>query len=244
MRVLLAMNDTYFGTLLQRFMNDVEIEVVRVGLAEEAFDLLMSEHFDCFVLERDLPDQNGAQMLLDIPEDNQTPILFVMNSPKGTLTVKEQNIVIMNADALIIRPFTRTEFIEMLVGVTDDTREEPESMIFYDALSIDTATHQVFFEHKPMNLDPVQSALLEYLVQHSETLVKNDDLRAAIFGEWNPQPTDKQIDDMIQGLGDRLYEVTGHRYVHSMPGRGQRIWNPPWMRSLILPKNSAARRTR
>lgn len=95
-------------------------EVIEAGSGEEALTRLNGQHFDCVLLDLNLPGIDGVQTCRAIRTDSQVPVLVVSirDSEKDKIAARDAG-----ADGYITKPFGVEEVlphIESLIAKESD----------------------------------------------------------------------------------------------------------------------------
>jgi two-component system KDP operon response regulator KdpE len=90
-------------------------EVVEAGSGEEALTRLNSQHFDCVLLDLNLPGIDGIQACRAIRADCQVPVLVVSirDSEKDKAAARDAG-----ADGYITKPFGVEELLPQIEALT------------------------------------------------------------------------------------------------------------------------------
>lgn len=232
MRVLVVDGDLTQANDIESMLAEVNITCAKVGLGEDGLDAMMAERFDCVVLSSHLPDMTAEQFLVNVPPELNMPIVYVSSVPMG---VTEKVRVLHKVDALIVRPFKKTEIINKVAALIDPYEQQSDDkVLYYYKLSLNTDTLNVSFANKTLPFNEIEAAILEVLMRNPDELVSNEDVRQNAFG--GDGPTDQEINTIVDRMSDVLYQTTGHRYLQTIGPKGHRLWHPPWMRAMPLDK--------
>ena len=80
--LLVAINDEALCMSVVESISDADVLTAAVHTANEAYDMLVSATFDCIILDVDLPDMTGIQLLEKIrntPDIRQVPVIIFTN---------------------------------------------------------------------------------------------------------------------------------------------------------------------
>jgi DNA-binding response OmpR family regulator len=86
---LLIVEDTHdIGEAMQRYLNASGYRATRVTTLADCYTVIKKEHFDCVIMDRMLPDGDGAQACNEIKSYKNIPV--IMSTAKGQLEDKVQ----------------------------------------------------------------------------------------------------------------------------------------------------------
>lgn len=96
------------------------ISVDAVGSASEAFDLLLSRHYDCVIIDLYLPQIDGWQLLREIRNT-----AAIAHLPCVAITAYHSSSVRLEAldagfDAYFAKPLDQTSFVRELMGIVEN----------------------------------------------------------------------------------------------------------------------------
>lgn len=135
-RSLLVVEDEYAQRdAIVNLVGNSDVHVVAAGSGKEALDALHSAHFDCMVLDLNLPDIDGFESLDKISDD---------------IGLRDLPVVIYTAKELSRREVTRLKRIAKTIVIKD--AQSPERLLDETAL---------FLHRSPTSLPELQRRMLE-----------------------------------------------------------------------------------
>ncbi|MBF0450397.1 MAG: response regulator [Candidatus Magnetomorum sp.] len=157
--LLVVMNDESLSMSIVETIGDTDVLTASVSNAQEAYDMLQSATFDCIILDVDLPDMTGIQLLEKIrenPDIRQIPAIIFTNK---ALTSEEIKALDEYAQRIIINESGENAFDRLM----------DESMLFL---------HQVKTQHsklpaKKLNMSHDRDAMFK----GKNILLVDDDMR-------------------------------------------------------------------
>ncbi|HEY0007015.1 MAG TPA: response regulator [Pyrinomonadaceae bacterium] len=101
-RLLCVDDDEDTRTMLVSLLGLINCEVITVGTSSEAWDKIMSQRFDLYLLDNWLPEGPGVELCRKIRElDSRTPIVFY----SGAAYISDkQEALAAGADAYLVKP--------------------------------------------------------------------------------------------------------------------------------------------
>jgi signal transduction histidine kinase/CheY-like chemotaxis protein/methyl-accepting chemotaxis protein len=121
-RILIVEDDIGTRQIINNLLSELNIEIKEVTLAEEAYQLLTSEVFDCIILDLGLPDYSGKDLLAKL-KNNQITIPKVI-----VYTGKEMS----KEDIKSLNMYTSTIILK---GLKSDERLMDEVSLFLHQVS-------------------------------------------------------------------------------------------------------------
>ncbi|MGH3912924.1 MAG: response regulator transcription factor [Pseudonocardiaceae bacterium] len=119
------------------------------------------EPVDLVVLDLGLPDGNGLDLLRTLRSTSDVPIIIVTGRSEETDRVVGLEL---GADDYLVKPFSQRELTARIRAVLRRTHpHHPSSIIRLGMLLIDTAARQIRTATSPIDLTPLEYALLAFL---------------------------------------------------------------------------------
>jgi len=183
-------------------------EVLSAGEGGEGLGLIEAEEPDIVILDINLPDMNGFQVIRELRRFSHVPVIM--------LTVKGEDTDIargleMGADDYMVKPFSHIELIARAEAVLRRTRGQPvsgeERPFVSDKLSINFASNEVKVGGKPVKLTSTETKLLRHLIRNEGRLLSHENLLSKVWGEGYQDTRDLlrvHIQHLRQKLGDSI----------------------------------------
>src|ERR687889_1872189 len=177
MRVLLIEDDSSvtqsIGLILQRL--NVQISVADLG--EHGIDLSRLPEFDIILLDLNLPDMSGYDVLRQLRLAKVTTPVLILSGLDG-IQNKVRGLG-SGADAYLTKPFHKDELIARMQAIIRRSSEQPEAVLQFCDLTINPRTQQAEVAGRPANLTGSEYKILALLAQRlgssltKEMLVNN-----------------------------------------------------------------------
>ena len=199
-------------------------EVLTARGGEEGLMLLDQQSPDVVLLDLQMPDLHGFDVLNQIRAFSDVPVII--------LTVRDDELdkvrgLQLGADDYIVKPFGHLELVARLRSVQRraaglvGSLEDP---FVVGDLQIDWNQHRVFLDGQPVRLTHTEYRLLELLARNAGRVVPNEMLLARV---WGAQAVDEPdyVKTYIHRLRTKLEDdPTQPRYV--LTERGEGYWMP------------------
>jgi two-component system KDP operon response regulator KdpE len=146
----------------------------------EALVSAASFHPDVIILDLGLPDMDGLEVIRQLREWSQTPVII--------LSVREQEQVKVRAldsgaDDYLTKPFGVGELLARIrVALRRSAKSEDEPVFKVEGLKIDLARRQVLLEEKEIALSPIEYEILKVLVQHAGRVLTHRQILQKVWG--------------------------------------------------------------
>lgn len=156
--------------------------VLAAGDGAAALRMAEDESPDVIVLDIGLPDRDGFDILQQVRQFSQVPIIM--------LTVRDDEMDIvralqMGADDYITKPFSHLEFlarVEAVLRRTGGRVGAEEVPLVAGDLWVDFGSAQVRMKGQPVLLSPMELRLLSHLMHNAGRVVSHQAMIGAIWG--------------------------------------------------------------
>jgi DNA-binding response OmpR family regulator len=199
-------------------------DVVPAYNGVKGLELVETESPDIVILDINLPDMDGFQVIREVRRFSQVPVIM--------LTVKGEDVDIargleLGADDYMVKPFSHIELIARVEAVLRRSRGIPTSSeerpYVSGNLSVNFVTNEVKVDDKPVKLTSTEMKLLHHLVRNEGRLMTHENLLSKVWGEGYQDTRDLlrvHIQHLRQKLGD---SVDSPRIIVTEHGMGYRF---------------------
>lgn len=215
MRILVAEDDL---DLRESLAEGLELEGYVVDTAargDEADLMLFDVEYDLVVLDLNLPGMDGMEVLRRLRSGNkQTNVLIL--SARGELQDKIDGLD-EGANDYMTKPFHFAELLARVRGLLRRRTVQESRVLSFGALTMDTASREVFVSGRPLTLTAKETALLEYLLLHPGQVVDQARLIEHVWGESTDEFSNS-VRVHISTLRRKLRTALGYDPIHTRIG--------------------------
>lgn len=217
MKVLLVEDDPDLGRALLRSLRDESIETIWVRRMQEARAQIKQVQFSCIVLDINLPDGEGFELLKGL-RIRKEAIPVIMMTAREAL---DDRLRAFNdgADDYIIKPFAVPELLARVHAVTRRAAGFADTTWTLGEIDFLSAQRIVKVSGQEIALTPMELALLEKLIRAPQRVITRQALLENIW-PVNETPSDGSLEVLVHGLRkklgvDQLKTVRGVGYLLS-----------------------------
>jgi two-component system cell cycle response regulator CtrA len=224
MRVLLIEDDGATSRSIELMLQSEGFNVYTTDLGEEGADLGKIYDYDIILLDLDLPDMGGFEVLKALRVSRvRTPIL-ILSALAGTESkVKGLGF---GADDYMTKPFHKDELIARIHAIVRRSQGHAQSVIEIGNLRINLDTRTVDANGQRMHLTGKEYQMLELLSLRQGTTLSKEMFLNNLYGGMD-EPEMKIIDVFICKLRKKLAAATGGKHViETVWGRGYVVRKP------------------
>ena len=224
MRVLLIEDDSAAAQSIELMLKSESFTVYTTDLGEEGIDLGKIYDYDIILLDLNLPDMSGFEVLRSLRISKvKTPTLILSGLAGIEDKVKGFGV---GADDYMTKPFHRDELVARIHAIVRRSKGHAQSVIQTDDLvvNLDTKTGEV--SGARVHLTGKEYAMLELLsLRKGMTLTKEMFLNHLYGGIDEPEV--KIIDVFMCKLRKKLAGASGGKnYIETVWGRGYVLRHP------------------
>ena len=224
MRVLLVEDDPTTSRSSEMMLTHANLNVYATDLGEEGVDLAKLYDYDLILLDRNLPDMNGHEVLRQVRLARvDTPILILSGSDDTENKIRGFGF---GADDYLTKPFHREELVARIHAIIRRSKGHAQSVIQTGRISVNLDAKTVDAEGKPVHLTGKEYQMLELLSLRKGTTLTKEMFLNHLYGGMD-EPELKIIDVFICKLRKKLSTATdGDNYIETVWGRGYVLRDP------------------
>jgi two-component system response regulator TctD len=180
MRLLIVDDDGEFtGTLAEALaFRDIASEVV--GCAGDADILLNTTNFVAIILDLDLPDIDGLELIRNWrAQGHREPIIVLSGREGADVRIEALH---RGADDYVLKPFVFAELHARLEAVVRRYDGHSDPVLRAGAISFDMLTRQVFIAGAAIHLSVRETDIVEVLIRRGNHVIPRRILEDQLFG--------------------------------------------------------------
>jgi two-component system cell cycle response regulator CtrA len=224
MRILLVEDDPTTSKSIEMMLQNANLNVYATDLGEEGIDLAKLYDYDLILLDLNLPDMNGHDVLRQLRLAKvETPILILSGADDTENKLKGFGF---GADDYMTKPFHRQELIARIHAIVRRSKGHAQSVIATGKFAVNLDAKTVEVDGRPVHLTGKEYQMLELLSLRKGTTLTKEMFLNHLYGGMD-EPELKIIDVFICKLRKKLSEATGgENYIETVWGRGYVLRDP------------------
>ena len=224
MRVLLVEDDPTTSKSIELMLTHANLNVYCTDLGEEGIDLAKLYDYDLILLDLNLPDMSGHEVLRQLRLARiETPILILSGADDTESKLKGFGF---GADDYLTKPFHREELVARIHAIIRRSKGHSQSVIRTGKVAVNLDAKTVSVGDAPVHLTGKEYQMLELLSLRKGTTLTKEMFLNHLYGGMD-EPELKIIDVFICKLRKKLSQATGgDTYIETVWGRGYVLRDP------------------
>jgi DNA-binding response OmpR family regulator len=213
-KILLVEDDELASELISTFLTDCGFEVTSVFTVTDGIAYVKNGSYDLLVLDINLPDFTGYELLKNIKNILSLPIIV-------TSAYSDTKSKIMafkyGASDYMVKPLDLEE-LEARIWVQLSRHSEIKTQTEKKIFEIEENT--ILFKQKILNLTSIEFDILSTLIKHKNQTIRREDLVASLSSLSSNRSLDNHIKNIRRKIGD---DGNKANYLKTEYGLGYRL---------------------
>lgn len=223
MRIMIVDAEKKSRRFLKTALRAEGYHVFEASDGQSALESCLSIRPDLIILDLNLPDIDGTEVILDIRKRIQLPIVVLTARTEERFKIKALDA---GADDYVAKPFSVTELLARLRAVIRRWIPQDKDHVFkIGDLSVDITKRKVQFAGNDVRLTPTEYEVLKVLIFNSGKVVTQQQFFREV---WNRSQEVKGADHLLRVTVSKLrnkIEPDANRptYIFTEPAVGYRL---------------------
>jgi len=219
MRILLVEDDLKLATFMSRGFKSAGFAVDHAPDGEEGLQMALGAEYDAAVVDVMMPRRDGLSLVEELRRRKGAGIPIIILSAKRALDDRIKGLQ-TGSDDYLVKPFAFTELLARVQALIRRAsgRSEPNRLTV-GPLSMDLLTREVRREKKKIDLQPLDFALLEYLMRNAGRVVSKTMIMEHVW-DYNFDPLTNVVEVRICRLRERVDKGFDAKLIHTVYGAG------------------------
>ncbi|GAA0759099.1 MULTISPECIES: response regulator [Clostridium] len=222
--ILIIEDDSKITNFMSMALKAKGYQVISAPTGKDGILAFCTQSPDIIMLDLGLPDMDGNEIIKEIRNVSQIPILVV-----SAREFDNDKISALDAGAndYVTKPFSMGELLArvrvMERFIVRENFIQPESIYHFDDLTVDTERRRIFLGQKEIHLTPLEYKLLFLLVSNCGKVVTHRQIMKEVWG-YSESGDSKSIRVCMASLRRKIENDTSHpRFILTEIGIGYRF---------------------
>lgn len=222
--ILVVDDEKDIADLIELYLDDYKVH--KFYSSTEVLDYLETQKIDLAILDIMMPEIDGYELCSEIRKKYNFPIIFLTAKIDEKDKLKGFSI---GADDYIEKPFRALEFLARVKSHLRryqiySNSNNSESVIRFKNIIINNEKHEIMVENEKISLTPLEFSIMWYLSQRRGTVVSNEELFKAIWGDNYYNNDSNTITVHIRHIREKLHDnIDNPKYIKTVWGIGYEI---------------------
>ena len=224
MRALLIEDDASLAQSIELMLRSESIVSYTTDTGEEGVDLAKLYDYDVILLDLNLPDMSGYDVLRRMRVAKvETPVLIL--SGMGGIEDKVKGLS-QGADDYVVKPFHRDELIARINAIVRRSKGHAQAVVTVGDLTLNLDSKTVEVSGARVHVTGKEYQMLELLMLRQGTTLTKEMFLNHLYGGMD-EPELKIIDVFICKLRKKLANASeGRNFIETVWGRGYVLREP------------------
>ena len=220
--ILIVDDDPQIRKMLITVLDDEGFRTIECETGKSAARLSISAKPDLVLLDLNLPDMNGRDILKTLREWCQAPIIIVSSNSADEDVIE---LLKLGADDYVIKPFN---FDLLLARIGSHlrksvVREAGEPELKNGPLRMDLVRHEVFLRDQKISFTPKEYALLKFFLVNRGKMLTHKDILREVWGQAHSEDT-QYLRTFLAQIRDKIEnDPANPAIILTEPGIGYRM---------------------
>lgn len=222
-QILIVEDEPAIREMVAFALRRADFEPVEASDAREAEQAIMRSVPGVILLDWMLPGMSGIEYARRLRKEDLTrDIPLIMLTARSAEDDRVLGLE-AGADDYVVKPFSNRELVARIKAVIRRSNAHGDSeRIQMEGLVLDTASHRVYMDDKPVNLGPTEYRLLSFMIQHPERVYSRSQLLDHVWG-GNVYVEERTVDVHIRRLRKTLHPHGYDKFIQTVRGAGYRF---------------------
>ena len=224
MRILLVEDDAKIAAFIRKGLKAEGYAVDHAADGQDGLHLALTEPYDAAIIDIMLPKMDGLRLVQTMRREKITTPVIIL-SAKGAVEDRVKGLH-SGGDDYLTKPFA---FSELLARVQALIRRaggsaDPTRLSFSD-ISMNLITREVWRGEVKIDLQPLEFALLEYLMRNAERVVSKTMIMEHVW-DYYFDPQTNVVESRIYKLREKIDRDFERKLIHTVRGVGYVLREP------------------
>ncbi len=222
MKVLVVEDEPEMLESIERALKQENAVVESAANLQEALDKALIYEYDCILLDVNLPDGSGLELLQELKNNNKSDGVLII-SARNSLDDKLEGLN-LGADDYLTKPFHFSELIARIRSIVRRKKFDGNALVEIGNIQADITNQSVSIHQKPVTLNRKEFAILMYLISNKGRLVHKTALAEHVWGD-NIDESDnfEFIYSQIKNLRKKMNDLDSGIEIQSIYGVGYKL---------------------
>lgn len=222
MKILVVEDELEMLESIERVLKQEKAVVEKATSLNDALDKALIYEYDCILLDINLPDGSGLELLQELKKQNKSDGVLIL-SARNSLDDKLEGLN-LGADDYLTKPFHFSELIARVRSIVRRKKFGGNALLEIGNISVDVTNQSITIKNEAVVLNRKEFAILMYLISNKGRLISKAALAEHVWGD-NIDESDsfEFIYSQIKNLRKKMNELDSGIEIQSIYGVGYKL---------------------
>ena len=224
MKILLIEDEKELAISIQSYLSGNDFICEWVADACSAMNKVAVYQYDCVVLDLNLPDGHGFEILKELKKQNKSEGVIII-SAKETLETKLEGFN-LGADDYLTKPFHLAELMVRIQALIRRKNFKGNTIVYFNEISIDLLAKTVKVSNNNIEVTKKEIDLLLYLMGNENKVLSKSAIAEHLSGDMADMLDNHDfVYAHIKNLKNKLKAADCNDYIKTVYGLGYKWQN-------------------
>lgn len=222
MKILVVEDELEMLESIERVLKQENAVVEKATNLHDALDKALIYEYDCILLDINLPDGSGLELLQELKKQNKSDGILIL-SARNSLDDKLEGLN-LGADDYLTKPFHFSELVARVRSIVRRKKFDGNALLEIGNISVDITNQTMTIKNEALSLNRKEFAILMYLISNKGRLVSKSALAEHVWGD-NIDESDsfEFIYSQIKNLRKKMNDLDSGIEIQSIYGVGYKL---------------------
>ena len=218
MRILLVEDDEKIAAFILKGLKAESFAVDHAADGQDGLHLALTEPYDAAIVDIMLPKMDGLR-LIEAMRQEKISIPVIILSARDSVDERVKGLQI-GGDDYLTKPFAFSELLARVQAlIRRSTGAAEPTKLSYADLSMNLITREVYRADTRIELQPLEFALLEYLLRNAERVVSKTMIMEHVW-DYHFDPQTNVVESRVYKLREKVDRGFDRKLIHTVRGVG------------------------
>jgi DNA-binding response OmpR family regulator len=224
MKLLLIEDEPELANGIQAYLSGNNIICEWVNNLKLALDKISSYDYDCILLDLNLPDGNGFDIIKELKKQHKTEGVIII-SAKETLETRIEGFN-LGADDYLTKPFHLSELLVRIQALIRRKKFNGYNIVTYHEIEIDILSKTVSIKNRKIDITKKELDLLLFLIGNENKVLSKSAIAEHLSGDMADMLDNHDfVYAHIKNLKNKMKDAGSSDYIKTVYGLGYKWQN-------------------
>lgn len=222
MKILVVEDEPEMLESIERVLKQEHAVVETAANLNDALDKALIYEYDCILLDINLPDGNGLELLQELKKQNKSDGVLIL-SARDSLDDKLEGLN-LGADDYLTKPFHFSELIARVRSIVRRKKYNGNAQVEIGNIQVDVTNQSITVHREAVALNRKEFSILMYLISNKGRLVSKTALAEHVWGDHIDESDNFEfIYSQIKNLRKKMNDLDSGIEIQSIYGVGYKL---------------------